>query len=193
MSALAGFRVLVVPGLHGSGPAHWQTRWERLFPWFERVVQHDWDTSDLATWSARVGEVLRESAHPTLIVAHSFGCLASVHCAARGASSLAGALLVAPADPVKFGIDANLSGASLACPSILVGSLDDPWMAAARAAGWAAQWGSEFVNAGKLGHINADSTLGDWPGGLALLRRLALVARPRTRHRQYNVITTYER
>jgi hypothetical protein len=38
---------------------------------------------------------------------------------------------------------------------------------------WAGRWGSEFVNVGALGHINADSGLGDWRLGLSLLRRLA--------------------
>jgi len=33
------FRVLVAPGLHNSGPDHWQSRWQRLYPRFERVEQ----------------------------------------------------------------------------------------------------------------------------------------------------------
>ncbi|RZI41274.1 alpha/beta hydrolase [Herbaspirillum sp. HC18] len=177
---LADFRVLVVPGLHGSGPMHWQTRWERLFPWFERVTQRDWSVPDLFGWSARVGEALRESACPTLIVAHSFGCLASIRQASIEASNLAGVLLVAPADPAKFGIAAEMRQLRLSCPSIVVGSLDDPWMDARRAAAWAASWGAEFVNAGALGHINADSGLGDWPLGQDLLQRLAMTAWPRT-------------
>ncbi|HYD60763.1 MAG TPA: alpha/beta hydrolase [Noviherbaspirillum sp.] len=169
----ADFRVLVVPGLHGSGSGHWQTRWERLFPRFERVVQRDWDVPDLAEWSGRVGDQLRKSDRPTLLVAHSFGCLASVHRASLGVRNLAGILLVAPADPVKFGVDDCLRNVVLPCPSIVVGSRDDPWMTKERAARWAAQWESEFVDAGALGHINADSGLGDWMFGQTLLGRLA--------------------
>ena len=52
--ALAEFRVLIAPGLHNSGPDHWQSRWQRLFPAFERVQQDDWDVPDLARWSARL-------------------------------------------------------------------------------------------------------------------------------------------
>jgi predicted alpha/beta hydrolase family esterase len=117
--------------------------------------------------------MLRRSKRPTLLVAHSFGCLASVHRAALGAPHLAGALLVAPADPRKFGVDNLLPTVPLPVPSIVIGSEDDPWMPAARARQWASRWGSQFVNAGALGHINADSGLGDWPFGLVQLGRLA--------------------
>ncbi|MGR5326040.1 alpha/beta fold hydrolase, partial [Vibrio sp. DNB22_17_1] len=66
--------------------------------------------------SARVGEMVRAalaeraaSRHKrrVILVAHSFGCLASIHWAtqAQGArNSVAGILLVAPADPDKFGV-----------------------------------------------------------------------------------------
>jgi hypothetical protein len=33
-------------------------------------------------------------------------------------------------------------------------------------------WGSRFVDAGTLGHINAESGLGEWPQGQSLLERL---------------------
>lgn len=173
VSALANFRVLVVPGLHGSGPGHWQTRWEDLHPEFERVEQWDWDRPDLHGWSAQVGHALRRSARPAIVVAHSFGCLAAVHRAAAGAPNLAGALLVAPASPHKFGIDPDLAVAPLGIPSIVIGSENDPWLTLEGARSWGRQWGSHFVDAGPLGHINADSGLADWPFGLALLERLA--------------------
>ena len=37
----------------------------------------------------------------------------------------------------------------------------------------AAAWGSEIVSLGAAGHVNADSGLGDWPEGIALLQALA--------------------
>ncbi|MFX5801452.1 alpha/beta hydrolase, partial [Acinetobacter baumannii] len=37
---------------------------------------------------------------------------------------------------------------------------------------WAARWGTEFIDAGEAGHINADSNLGEWNDGLAMLDRL---------------------
>lgn len=170
---LEDFRVLVVPGLHGSGPGHWQTRWEHLFPWFERVEQETWDVPDLHVWSTRVGEALRQSSRPTLIIAHSFGCLATIHRASIEASHLAGTLLVAPADPGRFGVEELLRHRRMPCPSVVVGSLDDPWMEARRAARWADEWGCGLISAGAVGHINADSGLGDWEFGLRLLPLLA--------------------
>jgi predicted alpha/beta hydrolase family esterase len=170
---LSDFRILLVPGLHNSGPGHWQTRWEERHPAFERVEQWDWARPQLDAWSAQVGHLLRRSKRPTLLVAHSFGCLASVHRAARDVPNLVGALLVAPADPRKFGVEHALPTEPLPIPSMVIGSEDDPWMPAARAREWAGRWGSEFVNAGMLGHINADSGLGDWPFGFTQLARLA--------------------
>jgi len=170
-SRLADFRVLVVPGLHGSGTEHWQSRWQQLHPSFERVEQAQWDTPDLPVWSRRLDDVLHGDARPTLIVAHSFGCLTTVHRAAAGAGPVVGALLVAPADPVKFNV-LDAVQIALPFPSIVVGSGDDPWMTAARAEHWAGVWGSEFVYAGELGHINAESGLGEWEFGQELLGRL---------------------
>jgi predicted alpha/beta hydrolase family esterase len=173
--AIADFRVLVVPGLHGSGPEHWQTRWQRLYPAFERVEQMYWDVPDLDAWSERLAQALHDSSKPVLIVAHSFGCLATIYHARRHARSIAGALLVAPADPHKFDAAVRLSSIQPTYPSILVGSTDDPWMSAERAAYWANMWSSDFVNAGASGHINADSSLQDWRFGLCQLHRLAAI------------------
>lgn len=173
---LAAFRVLIVPGLHGSGPDHWQTRWQRLHPEFERVEQVRWDVPDLEVWSAQLGRVLRQSCRPTLLVAHSFGCLTSVHRICAGAENVVGALLVAPADPYKFGVTGALEDATVTCPSIVVGSMNDPWMTGQSAAEWAQRWGSDFINLGPFGHINAESDLQDWPVGFLLLQRLAILA-----------------
>jgi uncharacterized protein len=173
MSISSKIRVVIMPGLHDSGPTHWQTRWQTLYPTFERVSQDDWEVPDLDRWTTSLAATLRSSPAPAIVAAHSFGCLAAVHCAASGAGNLAGALLVAPADPVKFGIDNRLAVARLSIPAILIGSENDPWMAAERAAYWAECWGSEFVTAGKLGHINAESGIGDWLFGLSQLQRLA--------------------
>lgn len=171
------FNVLVAPGLHGSGPEHWQSRWQRLYPAFARVEQVDWSDPVLPIWSARVDDVRRETSRhdprPTLIVAHSFGCLATVHSVARDPANVAGLLLVAPADPEKFGVAALLPERSLGLPSILIASTNDPWMPAERARQWAARWDSTFVDAGALGHINADSGLKDWLSGQHQLQLLA--------------------
>ena len=52
-------------------------------------------------------------------------------------------------------------------------SADDPFGDAAHGLQLAAAWGSEIVSLGAAGHVNADSGLGDWPEGIALLQALA--------------------
>ena len=170
---LEQFRVLIAPGLHNSGPEHWQSRWQRRFPAFERIEQDDWEVPDLARWSARVDEVRQRDRRPTLVVAHSFGSLATVHSLARDPGGIAGVLMVAPADPDKFDVASLLPQHPLPAPSIMVGSTNDPWMAAPRAQLWAQRWGSRFIDGGALGHINAESGLGDWQEGLEILYFLA--------------------
>jgi predicted alpha/beta hydrolase family esterase len=165
------FQLILVPGLHDSCPGHWQSRWERLHG-LDRVRQDDWDHPVLADWSARVGALRDADPRPALLIAHSFGCLAAVHNMARQPRKLAGALLVAPADPDKFNVALDLPATALPCPSIVIASTNDPWMRFKDAAAWAGHWGSELVDAGALGHINGDSGLGDWPEGWVQLRRL---------------------
>lgn len=96
-------RLLIVPGLHDSGPAHWQTWLQAGDRHALRVEQRNWSTPDLARWSARIASTLeRAGPGPWVAVAHSFGCLALVHhLAQRPGTGLAAALLVAPADPDK--------------------------------------------------------------------------------------------
>ncbi|AMO96391.1 hypothetical protein CFter6_3769 [Collimonas fungivorans] len=175
MAALSSFRVLVVPGLYNSSPQHWQSRWQRLYPSFERVEQARWDAPVLEVWSERLRQQLRKSEQPTLAIAHSFGCLTTVHGALNQVPNLAGALLVAPADPDKFDVSAAVSG-RLPVPAIVVGSLNDPWMESRRARHWAKVWGAEYIDAGALGHINAESNLGDWLYGQSLLQRLVALS-----------------
>ena len=57
-------------------------------------------------------------------------------------------------------------------PSMLVGSHNDPCCSFERARMFATTCGSRFVDLGQAGHINAESGLGDWPAGHALLQSL---------------------
>ncbi len=159
------FQVIVVPGLHNSSPDHWQSLWHARHPEFFRVEQDDWEHPDLPAWTARLNQLRARDPRPALLVAHSFGCLATVASIAAAPAGVAGALLVAPADPHKFGVVHDLPHAALPAPSILIASRDDPWMAFDAATLWARRWSSELIDAGAVGHINAASGLGDWPFG----------------------------
>lgn len=151
-------RLLIIPGLGDSPPGHWQSWLEARHPGALRVVQRHWSEPDLDRWAARIGSVLsRAGAGPWLAVAHSYGVMALVrHLALQPDSPVAAALLVAPADPDKFGQGEQLS-ATLPVPSTLVLSSSDPWMALPRGQRWAARWGSACVHLGNAGHINIAS------------------------------------
>lgn len=162
-------RVLVIPGLHDSGEAHWQTWLHGQYRGALRVRQDDWTRPDLAAWSRRIGRTIERAPAGTqwVAVAHSFGCLALAHFltneAERAAQHVRSALLVAPADPNKFDLVDQLPRHGLGRPTTLIGSETDPWMPLDRARLWAQTWGSRFVNLGDAGHINTDSGYGPWP------------------------------
>jgi predicted alpha/beta hydrolase family esterase len=158
-------RLLIVPGLNDSGPAHWQTWLQAFDRRAVRVSQRDWATPDLERWAARIASVLEHAGPgPWIAAAHSFGCLALVrHLARRPDSGVAAALLVAPADPHRFGVAGLLPAHALRVPSVVVGSETDPWMSASEARAWSRRWGSHFVNLGDAGHINVASGFGPLP------------------------------
>ncbi len=178
-----GGTILIVPGLHGSCAAHWQSWLEGELADARRVHQADWHAPVLARWAGTVRDGIDAAVGPVWLVAHSFGCLAAVVAAADRSDKVAGALLVAPADPQRFtalgmndGSGTSVAGwlprRPLGFPSMVVASSDDPWMKLTTAAYWAALWGSRFENAGAAGHINVASGHGPWPAGLQLLRTL---------------------
>ena len=171
-------RLVIVPGLRGSGAEHWQSWLQRLFANAARVEQDVWDVPDLERWGDRVAETVDAGGPgPHVLVAHSFGCLASLHAALRyprlGISQL---LLVAPAEPARFDVAHLLPQARLAFPSCLIASDTDPWMTAASARAWALRWGSDWINLGDAGHINVASGYGPFPyardWSFAALRRI---------------------
>jgi uncharacterized protein len=175
---------LVLPGIYSSGPDHWQSRWERLDPRFRRVEQDDWDHPRPQAWVARIVEAVAAVVGPVVLIAHSLGCHATAH-ASRDPivrERVRAALLVAPPDlydPRNEHYDMGDFRPHLLdrlpFPSTLVASTDDRTCTFARAVELADAWGSELVNVGALGHVNAASALGDWPQGRAILD--ALLAR----------------
>jgi len=163
---------LIVPGLFGSGPDHWQSWFERQIPGCARVVQSDWSTPDLASWSAGLRHELSRAPGRVWIVAHSFGCLATVNVVSESSERISGLMLVAPADPARFGLETVMSGNMPGVHSVLVASTNDSWMSIDKAAACAEAWGSELINLGAVGHINVSSGHGAWPRGLDIYHSL---------------------
>lgn len=176
----ADARILIVPGLSGSGPAHWQSLWERRFPRIARVQQRDWERPALAEWLEALVGAIRGGAEPAVVVAHSLGCALVAHAAARFPDlPVRAALLVAPADvespahtPELLRDFAPLPRAPFPFPATVVASRNDPYVDFERARAFAEAWGAELIDVGPAGHINADSGLGDWPFGRTILGRL---------------------
>lgn len=172
-------RVLVVPGLRNSGPAHWQTWLQAQYPDAVRVEQDDWSTADLDRWARRIGAAMQAAPGATWVaVAHSFGCLALAHSLQTHRDTVASALLVAPADPRKFGVGHRLPLRPLGLPSTLIASETDPWMRLENAGAWALLWASRFINLGTVGHINTESGFGPFPLAREIVDRMRRVAPP---------------
>ena len=165
-------KILIVPGLRNSGPTHWQSWIEDLLPDTRRVEQSDWTRTCLSDWAANVRAAIDASEEKVWIIAHSFGCLAAVTAGFVRPERVLGALLVAPADPHRFGEPVALLEERLAFPSRVIASSNDPWVKAGTAEYWARQWGSDFLNIGEAGHINVDSGHGPWPDGLGYFEQL---------------------
>lgn len=172
-------RTLIIPGLNGSGPAHWQTLWEEKYG-FERVEQKDWVNPDLAEWISKIKDAVTADVGRVTLVAHSLGCLAVAHWARAypaNTGQVQSALLVAPPNvELSPGIPKKLRNFAtyekIPFPTILVGSESDYHMTLESAQRLAGYWGSRFVNAGRAGHINVDSGHGPWPRGEALYKEL---------------------
>lgn len=170
---------IVVPGLGGSGPEHWQTHFENTHANVERVIQPDWDAPVLSTWAENVEKVVAKyDAASVVLVAHSLGCLTVLEWVKRFNGRAKAALLVAPPDTEAINKKLNRAvflqtpTELIPFPTTLVASTNDHWATIDRAEWYARQWGSEFINIGAAGHINAESGYGQWDEGIEILKRL---------------------
>src|SRR5659263_450541 len=178
-------QVLLLPGWQNAGPAHWLSRWQAMHG-YRRVAQHDWQRPLRGDWLMQLEEAVLQStatsnasdrpvvAPPVIgltLVAHGLGCLLVAAWAAHSRHShrVKAALLVAPLDVEREALRALLASWSpipwqpLPFNSMLVGSRDDPYCSFERAQAFAHAWGSEFIDGGPQGQINAEPGLGDWP------------------------------
>lgn len=181
-------KLLLLPGLFGSGDTHWQHFWQSDIADSEIVAQDNWDFAQTDMWVEKVERAL-EAAGEAYIVAHSLGCILTAKLADRkSASRIKGALLVAPCDlpetaklhpaTLDFG---TMPTCPLPFPSITVGSLDDKYMSLDRLTFFTGLWRSEVRNIGLAGHINVASGFGRWTGGYMLLNILKQKAKANPR------------
>jgi uncharacterized protein len=175
-------KYFTIPGINGSGHDHWQTKWERQYPNFKRVEQRDWTFPNKDAWASALERQLRqhsnESNEPIILVAHSMGVHTVAQLAKNFNIKIAGALLVAPPNVKKLEENGLVKGYlpqaldQLPFPSIVVASNNDPYATIEESKEYAEAWGSEFINIGNKGHINADAGLGLWRQGVLLLNQL---------------------
>jgi uncharacterized protein len=170
---------LILPGIGNSGPDHWQSLWEAANPSFVRVQQRDWDSPVCEEWLEVLEKTVARFGVGAVLIAHSLACLLVAHWAVRTHLKVKGALLVAPPNPdgPDFPIEATgfspLPIKPFTFPSIVVASSNDPYGNLEFAKSCALAWGSRFVGAGAVGHINSNSGLGEWREGFSLFQQLA--------------------
>lgn len=170
--------VLILPGWQNSGPEHWQSRWERRHG-DRRVQQREWFTPKCADWVAALDAAVAAAPGDVVLVAHSLGCMLTVHWAAVSAHTgrVRGALLVAPpqldrADaPPELADFRPVPQRRLPFPATLIFSGNDPFSDAAWSRHQADVWGAQPIDLGARGHINAESGLGDWPEARAIVAK----------------------
>ena len=171
-------KIFTVPGLFNSGPQHWQTHWENEYG-FVRIEQQDWETPVCDDWLQTIDAVVNQQPlNKVVLIGHSLACCTIVRWSEKYKRIIKGVLLVAPSDVEAPSYPPGTTGFSpmpkfkLPFPSIIIASSNDEYVTFERAKEFAGNWGSEFINAGALGHINSASNLGNWSFGYSLLQTL---------------------
>lgn len=167
--------IVIIPGWKDSAPGHWQSLWAEQLPGAVRVTQDDWVAPSRSAWVASITHTILDCQAPVVIAAHSLGCIATTHLPPQAVARIAGALLVAPADPERRGVLADFAPVPyqrLPYHSIVVASNTDPYCPVRTAGAYARAWGSEFVRLQDAGHINLEAGFGPWALGLGLLQSL---------------------
>jgi len=177
--------VLIVPGLRGHVPEHWQTLLASRLPRVRTVEPMGREDLDCARKVAAIEREANAIKGPLLLVAHSGGVIMVVHWAKQTQRAVHGALLAAPPDferamPAEYPtIDQLRAGGwlpvprdRLAFPTIVAASRNDPLGRFERVAELARDWGSKLVDLGKVGHLNPASGYGNWAGANSLIPEL---------------------
>ena len=170
--------ILILPGYKGSGPDHWQSRWQDKLLTASRVAMGDWHKPVFEDWQENLITAVGEARRPVVLVGHSIGSQVAVQAADEYGGRVAGAFLVAPPDvenpdirPKHLMTFGPARRTPLPFPSVTIASRDDPFCGYEKAEEMASDWGSLFMDAGKSGHLNAESGHGPWPEGLLVFAK----------------------
>lgn len=171
---------IVVSGLSPVESDPWQAWLQARFPQAAWVRPLDGDWPDLDRWSARIDKALAQGVvgRQRLVLAHGFGALAVMRHATRGALAPSAAILVTPAQPLRFGQDAGTLGHPLPYPGTLIAPqggahAESPWLQDEDAAAWAQRWNCRLVDAGRGPIQNPHAVPGatpPWPEAEAVLQ-----------------------
>jgi predicted alpha/beta hydrolase family esterase len=172
--------LLIIPGLGDSGENHWQSFWLKKFINSTKVIQDNWEEPQLEQWLHNLDKAIQKLEEPTILVAHSLAVSLVMHWLSQNYNpNIIGAMFVAPADvdspehtPDFLRNFAPFPTSKLPFPSVVIGSENDTYMSIERGKELAENWGSNFVNIGKKGHINSDSNLQYWEDGQVFLEQL---------------------
>ena len=177
--------VVLVPGLRGRTPDHWQERMAAQLPDMRHLPTPGRHDADLDERTADLQREVEAVPGPVVLVAHSAGVLVTLHWAQRYGTVVKGALLATPPDlaqplPGEYPSLAELSEAGwlpiprgrLPFRSIVAASRNDTLADYDRVSSLAAGWGSRVVDLGAVGHLNPASGFGDWTWAEAPLEEL---------------------
>jgi predicted alpha/beta hydrolase family esterase len=175
--------ILIIPGLGGSGPDHWQSRWAQKLSTARIVEQEDWLRPERDAWVATILREIDAATRPVALVGHSLGSIAAASAIAQtpARGKIVAAFLVAPPDPDSKGLPQGLIDpafkekapqAALGAPGVIVASRNDVYADYGFSRNLASLWGLDLADAGDSGHINAESGHGPWPEGLMRLAGL---------------------
>ncbi|RHX85230.1 RBBP9/YdeN family alpha/beta hydrolase [Leptospira stimsonii] len=168
-------RTFLIPGISNSGPEHWQTHWEKLHG-FKRIQQEDWENPFYSVWEeSLVRQIERtEGSENSILIGHSLGCLLIAKALGRLSNRIRGVFLVAPPDPNSAVFPKGLEEfgefpqKSLGTQGLLLFSENDPYSKTEFSENLGKLWNLETINLGELGHINAQSQLGNWDSGFQI-------------------------
>jgi predicted alpha/beta hydrolase family esterase len=172
--------VLIIPGLRDHVAEHWQTLLQAELDGAHSVEPLRENGLSCAARVEAIAQALERIDGPVILVAHSAGCLMTVHWAVRhraiAAERVCGALLVTPPDltaawPDKYPSPQSLEqhGWSplprepLPFPCIVAASSNDPLATLGAVRAMAADWGGRVAELGEVGHMNPASGYGPWP------------------------------